>query len=239
MWQRLKSLFSKESLCDEAFHESLEMLGRSRVMFHDAVASLRTKGSPEVDIYARDRMINRFERRVRRMIVSHLAIATNPDITSSLVLTAIIIDIERIGDFTKNIVELASMHAEAFDGGELDGEIGEIEETVRGIFDDLIPALDESDMDRARRIIGDHQVLSDRVEELLESLIGGGAMADSPGEAVTAALYLRYLKRVSAHLKNVASSIVNPYYRIGFREKKTDAGAPSGAPVEPQEGEEP
>jgi hypothetical protein len=33
------------------------------------------------------------------------------------------------------------------------------------------------------------------------------------------ALYLRYLKRVSAHLKNVATSVVNPYHRIGFREK--------------------
>jgi hypothetical protein len=30
---------------------------------------------------------------------------------------------------------------------------------------------------------------------------------------------MRYLKRVSAHLKNVASSVVNPYHRIGFREK--------------------
>jgi hypothetical protein len=36
-------------------------------------------------------------------------------------------------------------------------------------------------------------------------------------------LYLRYLKRMSAHVKNVATSIVNPFHRIGFREKtKTD-----------------
>jgi len=34
------------------------------------------------------------------------------------------------------------------------------------------------------------------------------------------ALYMRYLKRVSAHLKNVATSVVNPYHRIGFREKE-------------------
>ena len=33
------------------------------------------------------------------------------------------------------------------------------------------------------------------------------------------ALYLRYLKRVSAHIKNVATSVVNPYHRIGYREK--------------------
>jgi hypothetical protein len=34
---------------------------------------------------------------------------------------------------------------------------------------------------------------------------------------VTTVLYLRYLKRVSAHLKNIASSVVNPFDRIGFR----------------------
>ena len=38
--------------------------------------------------------------------------------------------------------------------------------------------------------------------------------------AATLAIYLRYLKRVSAHLKNVATSVVNPYHRIGFREKE-------------------
>ncbi|MFH1278090.1 MAG: PhoU domain-containing protein [Candidatus Eisenbacteria bacterium] len=219
MWDRLKGLFSKESLCDEAFRESLVMLGQCLGMFEDAVASLRNEGVPVGDIYARDRMINKFQRRVRRNIVTHLAVSSNPDITSSLALTAVIIDIERIGDYTKNIVELATVHERPFDGGDLDDEIREFEQTVRRLFQTLPAALENSDMDTARQIIGDHQVLSDRVEELIESLITGRVMNDNSGEAVTAALYLRYLKRVSAHLKNVASSIVNPYYRIGFREK--------------------
>ena len=33
------------------------------------------------------------------------------------------------------------------------------------------------------------------------------------------ALYIRFLKRISAHLMNIASSVVNPFDRIGFREK--------------------
>lgn len=222
MWDRLKSLFSKETLCDEAFHESLVMLGQCLGMFQDAVASLRKEGALEVDIYARDRMINKYQRRVRRNIVTHLAVSTNPDITSSLALTAVTIDIERIGDYTKNIVELAALHTHPFDAGELDKDVRQIETTVQRLFESLIPALDKSDVNVARQIIGDHQVLSDRVEELIEWLVTGKAMVGNTGEAVTTALYLRYLKRVSAHLKNVASSIVNPYYRIGFREKPGD-----------------
>jgi hypothetical protein len=36
---------------------------------------------------------------------------------------------------------------------------------------------------------------------------------------VTTALYIRYLKRTSAHLMDIASSLANPFDRIGFREE--------------------
>ena len=39
-------------------------------------------------------------------------------------------------------------------------------------------------------------------------------------EAVSTALYARYLKRISAHMMNVASSMVNPFDRIGFRQEE-------------------
>ena len=32
------------------------------------------------------------------------------------------------------------------------------------------------------------------------------------------ALYLRFLKRISAHSRNLISSVVNPFDRIGYRE---------------------
>ena len=42
-------------------------------------------------------------------------------------------------------------------------------------------------------------------------------------DAIVLALYFRYLKRVAAHLTNIASSIVNPFPRIGFRAKDVDS----------------
>ncbi|MBM3316427.1 MAG: hypothetical protein FJY75_01105 [Candidatus Eisenbacteria bacterium] len=233
MWKELFGLFKKESLCEAAFSASLDMLRRCESMFADSVAALWHEGTLETDIYARDREVNRYQRAVRRNIVTHLAVSSNPDINNALVLTSIIVDIERIGDYTKNIVELASTYPRQFTGGELEGEIRAAEALVRRMFAGLVPALEQSDADLARRLIGDHHVVSERVEEALHDLIAGRALTTQSGEAVVAALYLRYLKRVSAHLKNVASSVVNPYYRIGYREK--------GAPAEPpstEEGEE-
>jgi phosphate uptake regulator len=219
MWKELLGVFRRDGLCEEAFNESLDMLRQCQGMFEDAVASLLREGALDVDIYARDRAINRFERDVRRRIVTHLAVSSNPDVNTALVLTAIVIDIERIGDFTKNIVELAVAQPGAFQGGELENDVQAVEKMVRDMFAVLIPTLEQGDVDKARQILGDHQIVVGRVEDALGDLIAGRVLTAHSGDAVAAALYLRYLKRVSAHLKNVATSVVNPYYRIGFREK--------------------
>jgi phosphate transport system protein len=219
MLKNLINFWKKESHCEAAWDSCLEMMAESFGMFSDAVRSFHEEKTLDVGIYKRDRIINKFERKVRRDIVTHLAVSNNPDVNTALVLTAIVIDIERIGDYTKNIVELAATHPGVFRGGELNKEIIQIEADVHGMYKQLIPSMEASDIDRARQILGDHQILADRVEDCIQDLVTGKALASDSGAAVVAALYLRYLKRISAHLKNVASSVVNPYYRIGFREK--------------------
>jgi hypothetical protein len=39
-------------------------------------------------------------------------------------------------------------------------------------------------------------------------------------ESVCVAMYARFLKRINAHLTNIASAVVNPFPRISFREKR-------------------
>ena len=40
------------------------------------------------------------------------------------------------------------------------------------------------------------------------------------GSAAALALYFRSLKRINAHLRNVATGVVNPFHRIGYKPKK-------------------
>ncbi|MFC1791258.1 phosphate uptake regulator PhoU [Gemmatimonadota bacterium] len=223
-------MFKGGGLSQEAFEEAVLMLQASHSMHRDAVAALHKKGVLTADIYERDRQLNKYERSVRRKVLTHLTVAPKPDINMGLVITAIIIDIERIGDYTKNIVELAAGSPEPFDGGELTQEIVELEKLVDGMFRDLTPALQGPDEDLARKILKHHKELSARVEAGLQALRTDQALKGQSGRAVTAALYLRYLKRVSAHLKNVATSVVNPFHRIGFKEKKKKGRG--AAPVE-------
>ncbi|MGD8321647.1 MAG: PhoU domain-containing protein [Gemmatimonadota bacterium] len=225
MWKDILALFRGGGLCEEAFDEALLMLQASHGMYQDSIAALHHKGVLVDDIYARDRQINKYERSVRRKIVTHMSVSPKPDINMGLVLTAIVIDIERLGDYTKNIVELAVGLHEPFDGLELDDDVRQIESTVDAMFTDIIPALKESDEGRARKIIELHKQIGATVERDILLLRESKVLSGRSGHAVTVALHLRFLKRVSAHLKNVATSVVNPYYRIGFREKDVDVDA--------------
>lgn len=222
MWKEIVALFQSEGPLQEAYDEALLMLRASHEMFDHAVEALHSEGALDTDIYERDRRLNKYERSVRRKIVTHMSVSAKPDINLGLVLTAIVIDIERIGDYTKNIVELAGAVPGPFDGLELHGEVVGIEKTMAQMFDDIVPALEESDVDRARGIMGSHSIIASKVDEHVRSLSAGEALSGRSGHAVTVAIYLRYLKRVSAHLKNVATSVVNPYHRIGFREKEAE-----------------
>jgi phosphate uptake regulator len=66
--------------------------------------------------------------------------------------------------------------------------------------------------------MSEHWWIARRADGILNSLI----VREDPdlvcSEAVSAALYVRFLKRISAHLMNIASSVVNPFDRIGFRD---------------------
>lgn len=219
MWKDIVSLFKGGGLCEEAFEEALLMLTESRGMYRDAIAALRKEGVMIADIYERDRQLNRYERSVRRKIVTHMSVSTKPDVNMGLVLTAIVIDIERIGDYTKNITELATGLGAPFDGLELDEDVRKVEAAVDEMFDDIIPTLRHSDEERARKIMRTHAEVAKIIEDDIHLLRDSKVLAGRSGHAVTVALHLRFLKRVSAHLKNVATSVVNPYYRIGFREK--------------------
>jgi phosphate transport system protein len=219
MWKDIIALFRRAGPCQEAFDETLVMLKTSHGMFHDAVASLHKKGHLIDDIYERDRQLNKYERSVRRKIVTHFSVSSRPDVNMGLVLTAIVVDMERVGDYAKNISELAVGLDEPFNAMELDDHVREYEGIVDGMFGDLVLALEGSDEETARTIMDRYKYLSDSVEEDLQLLREGKLLTGNSGQAVLTALYLRYLKRMAAHLKNVATSVVNPYHRIGFREK--------------------
>ncbi|MDH3890819.1 MAG: hypothetical protein OEV49_07015 [candidate division Zixibacteria bacterium] len=222
MFSKFKELFSSENLLDSAFKTTLTMMEFDQNMFDAARKTLRESDSDELpfDIRKTDRKINKFERQVRRQVMTHLTIAGTHNLAPGMALISIVIDVERIGDYTKNIVDLASMHKKRLSGGKHEGMLKEIEETNEEAFAKVIRILKTQDKSLAREVMQVEVETGKKVEAIIASIVAGKDKSLDTADAVTLSMYARFLKRINAHLTNIASSIVNPFPRIGFREKK-------------------
>lgn len=220
MIRDILKLLSRDNLQVQALSECYEMLDLCHEMFHASVRSLRHRddATVEVDIYEKDKKLNSFERDVRRKVMTHLSLGHTADISSGLMLVSIVIDLERIGDYTKNIYDLAVQHPGQLNGGDREEDLKAVESAAIDMFDRANRAFKEGDVDEARRLMGGYKEdVSKRSRRVEEALIAGETSL-SVGEAVAVALYSRFLKRIAAHSRNLISSLVNPFDRIGYQE---------------------
>jgi phosphate uptake regulator len=216
--KEIYELWKRDNLLDQALVDSHDMLHRTYAMFLASVKSLRESdvGAIAFDIYEADQKVNHYEREVRRKVLKHLALTGSTNVVPGLILTSIVIDIERIGDYTKNIKELAVAHPKRLVCGVFEEDVKRIEETVSHLFERIAPTLEASDQDTARDLIEGATWIKKKCDEIDHELIQEKDRTLGPGDAVSIALYVRYLKRIGAHLMNALSSVINPFDRIGF-----------------------
>jgi phosphate transport system protein len=226
MLKELIKAFQKDTLYHQALQQAHVMLDRDWTMYKASVKSLREsdKGEISIDIYAMDKETNADERAIRRKIMTHLAISgATADLQAGLALVSVVIDMERIGDYTKNIYDLSRAHPRRLHAGSLEERVADVEASVTRLFSDMIATFKASDVDRARSLMTAYkQELSGACESITMDIVAGKVADLSASDASTVALYARYLKRIAAHSRNIISSVVNPFDRIGYKEKKND-----------------
>ncbi|HDZ49824.1 MAG TPA: Na/Pi cotransporter family protein [Candidatus Aerophobetes bacterium] len=219
MFREFFQLWKKAGLLNEALEETEKMLLVAKNMFSFSLRVLMDKEKEKEDIYKIDRELNKLQRNVRRKILEHLSINPQQDVTSCLVLITIVIDIERIGDYSKNLIELSHKYPQRLKGKYIE-RIREIEKDIGELFDRTISAFKNADIDLAKQIMERHARIAVHCEKVVEDLIEDTEVSSRMG--IIYALLARYLKRVSAHLKNIASGVVNPFHRLGYKPKKME-----------------
>ena len=219
MLKELQKIFHRKGLIEQAVEASHEMLKDDWEMFDEAIKSLRESNSAEIgiNIEEKDIRINKYEREVRKKVLTHLAVNDVSDLNIGLILISVVIDIERIGDYTKDIVELAQNHPGRLVFEPWEADLKNAEETISKNFGVLIQALEESDEQKAKNLLDELWKVKKQCTGFNTALLDDKKMDLKVRNAVALALYLRYLKRVASHLMNVATSIVNPFHKIGYR----------------------
>ena len=128
-----------------------------------------------------------------------------------------VVDIERIGDYCKNISDLTIMNKEVIDYGDLSDDLTSMELEVKSRFSSTVQVIENQDEDLARSLIENYkQTVSSVSDKIVEGIIRGDVLFESHSQSASLVLYSRYLKRIGAHLKNITSTVVNTYDRIGY-----------------------
>lgn len=192
-----------------------EMLEEGRHIFDAASNAFLGGVDPSVveeDLFATDKNINRLERQIRREIVIHGSVHGSTELPQCLVMMSIAKDAERIGDYCKNLYDLAAIRTKSKDDAyfkdlvDLKNQISHLMAEARGLYM-------SQDEPQARDFMRRAGALQRHCDAKVDELLAAEPATKQPAATV---LCYRYFKRVVAHTLNIVTSIVMPVDKLDF-----------------------
>ena len=149
--------------------------------------------------------------------MAHLTVSPGSDVPISLILMSITKDAERVGDICKNLLEVAEAATTPPGRGSYGDRVRELLAEGEALFEPTVTGIINSDKDTACRAVEGARNLAKKCDAMIDDL-----MKDKlpTRDAVLLTLLARYLKRVSLHLSNIASSVVMPLHRLDYLDEE-------------------
>lgn len=217
MLRALINLFRSDDPLGEMGNDFSQMLDLTLNMTKQAGGLyFGSESSAEIrtDLYKTDIRVNRLERRVRKHLVAHLSLVGNQqDVPYGLALMSLVKDVERLGDYAKNLAEISDLHPGPLPDDEIVQELREIRHSVEDSFEKSMKVFPDFDHERAQQLILHGRNITKRCDSLLHRIAHSSYDAQTTTATV---LGSRYYKRIAAHLLNVLSSIVMPLHKLDF-----------------------
>jgi phosphate uptake regulator len=165
-------------------------------------------------IYEQDVQVNQLERTIRKQVVAHLSLPGNtPDVPYCLLLMSLVKDVERIGDYAKNLSELVDIRSDPLPDDEIVHELKAMRKGVEPAFQSASEIFASSDTERAIQFIRQGRDLAHRADSLLQRT----AYANNDSSTTTVLiLAARYYKRIGGHVLNILSSVVMPLHKVDY-----------------------
>lgn len=191
------------------------MLAHDRHEFDLAMAALlgdRKAEDVRGELRSTDQKVNRMEREIRRELMVHASVFGAIETPVVLVYMSIVKDIERVGDYAKNLVDLARDGAD-FSRAPYADEWRQVATDISRYISDAGAAFASRDSGAARTLLAQGDELLKQFDERVTGLVRGER---GEAQAVPRALAHRYLKRVVAHLMNLLTAVVMPLDRLDY-----------------------
>lgn len=221
MLRDLIRMWKKIDLLKEALDDFLIMIDAVSTMFGtaaDALFGARKFSDASDIIYKTDIQVNKTERNIRKRLVEHLAVNPRGDAPACLILMSASKDVERAGDYCKNLLGVTSMYNGDVTESKYMGDLREMVDQVAATFAKTRKAFAESNQVLGQEVIVEETRFARRSDAMVERIANDDEL--NSNQAVCLALAFRFLKRVNAHLGNVASSVVMPLHKIDYFDEK-------------------
>ena len=191
------------------------MLAHDRHEFDLAMSSLLggvVASEVNEEVRATDKKVNGLEREIRRELVVHASVFGGIDSPAVLVYMSVVKDIERVGDYAKNLLDLALEGADFSHVPNVD-DWRRVAAEVSQFITDAGAAFHARDAARSREL----RQQGDRLLGYFDQRVSALIRQDPPeAQAVPRALAHRFLKRVVAHLMNLLSAVTMPMDQLDY-----------------------
>ncbi len=222
----------RKSTLDDVEATLVQMLRDGRSVYDTASAAVFGGGKSKAakrEVRSTDREINAAQSEVRRSLVLHATTHGAIDMPLVLAYMSVVKDVERVGDYAKNLYDIAKYGADFSEAYDLP-ELEQLRDAVGNLIDDTAETFADQDAERAAALINKADgFLSDYDARIRREYHSDGPASN----AVARALYFRYLKRITAHLMNLLTSMTRPIDQLDHYDEAPedrDAGGPSGEP---------
>lgn len=173
-----------------------------------------------------DIRINKLQRKIRKRVLVHLSTQTNaPDLSHCLVLFSTVKDVERIGDYAKDLAHSASFHGGRLPDDPLADELRAVASEIGDQLTAAVVTFESSNEEAARAAIPLGKSLLARCEELTTRTT---KLRCEPEVHTAIVLATQYYQRICGHMLNVVSSLVVPLHRLDYYDEEDLLSASAG-----------
>lgn len=217
MLRELMSIFRS----NDAIAEMGENFSRMLELAHELTLSAGTfffddGGTPDArtTISKRDVELNKLQRQIRKQIIAHLSLGGGEkDAPYCLLLMSLVKDVERIGDYCKNIVEIYDEGGGPIPDDDNGAELRELRGAVEETFAAANEVFGKSETEVAMDLLRRGRELNRRCDLLVSR--SARSQYDAP-TTTTMVLGARYYKRIESHLMNILSGVVMPLHKLDY-----------------------
>lgn len=220
MFKNLMQFWKGKDFLSQVFEEFGSMLNDSESMYRSVCNRLLNNAEePRLKerIYELDSKVNLLQKDIRKRIVEHLTLQPSVDLPVSLLLMSVVKDAERLGDYCKNLYQVSKFLEKPIDKSKFSQFFENMDEEILTLFATTKEAFIESDEAKANLSWQYERKIAKKCDRTIEKLSKSNL---SVNEAVCFTLISRYFKRITAHLTNIATSVILPISDLDYFDER-------------------